>query len=136
MEIEKKIEQDFKDAFKSKDTKLKSLLAVIKGDMQTVKKNLMVDVLPDEESIKILNKLVKGVKVLLSSPGGDTEENRYELNLFESYLPKKMSVEDIKRDISELMSNGVTSIGDIMKSFSDKPVDRKIISEVFRELSK
>ena len=136
MKIEEKLNADFTKAFKSGDRVLKAFLAVIKGDMQTVKKNLMVDVLPDEESIKILNKFAKGLKINIAIPGGETSENLYELEVVESYLPKKMSVEEVRFDIDKLMSSGITNIGDIMKSFKDKPVDRKIISDVFNELSK
>lgn len=136
MKIEEKLNADFMTALKTGDRVLKSFLAVIKGDMQTIKKNLMVDVLPDEESIKILNKFAKGLKTNIAMPGGETPENLYELEVVESYLPKKMSEEDVKNAIAVLMSDGVTNIGDIMNSFKDKPVDRKMISEVFRELSK
>ena len=62
MTIEKRIEADFLKAFKEKNAEVKSLLSTVKGEMQTMKKNLVVENLSDDESIKILGKFAKNLK--------------------------------------------------------------------------
>ena len=61
MTLEKRIEADFLKAFKERNTEVKSLLSTVKGEMQTTKKNLVVENLSDEESIKILSKFAKNL---------------------------------------------------------------------------
>jgi hypothetical protein len=65
MTLEKRIEADFLKAFKERNTEVKSLLSTVKGEMQTAKKNLVVENLSDEESIKILSKFAKNLKETL-----------------------------------------------------------------------
>jgi uncharacterized protein YqeY len=62
MTIENQINQSFLSAYKNKDMNLKNFLGIIKGEMENVKKNIMVDSLPDAETMKILAKFVKGIK--------------------------------------------------------------------------
>jgi uncharacterized protein YqeY len=136
MTIEKRIESDFLKAFKERNTVEKSLLSTVKGEMQTAKKNLVVDNLSDEESIKILSKFAKNLKETLRTLApidGMAESIRKtsnELVIIESYLPKQMSEADINEKLDELISGGVTDIGSIMKAFATISVDKKLVSEL------
>jgi uncharacterized protein YqeY len=56
MNIEQRVSNDYMKAFKERKVEEKMLLGTIKGEFQTIKKNLMVEELPDNESIKILEK--------------------------------------------------------------------------------
>ena len=118
-------------AFKSKNVVAKNLLSVIKGEIQTQEKNTGVVTLSDEEVTKILNKTVKSLKETIEK-GGETSKE--ELEIIEGYLPKQLSREEIVVKITELKSAGVTNIGQIMKEFASLPVDRKIVSEVIKEI--
>ncbi len=131
MSLKEKISADYMTAFKSKNVVAKNLLSVIKGEIQTQEKNTGVETLSDEEVTKILNKTVKSLKETIEK-GGET--SKVELEIIEGYLPKQLSREDIVTKVTELKVAGVTNIGQIMKEFASLPVDRKIVSEVIKEV--
>lgn len=132
MTLKEKINKDYIDAFKAKNTLSKNLLSVIKGEIQTIEKNTGVENLTDEDVTKILNKSVKSLKETLSSltDPDKLSFSKTELEIVESYLPKQMSAEEIASKIDSLISSGITNIGAIMKEFSSLPVDKKIVSEL------
>ena len=141
MTIEKIIETEFLTAFKSKNMQLKNFLGTIKGEMQNLKKNLMVDSLSDEESIKLLTKFSKNTKETISLLEKDQSmyaspsliAARFELNILESYLPKQMSEAEISEKLDQLLTHGFTSIAQIMKEFAKLPADKKVVSELARK---
>jgi len=143
MTIEKRIETEFLTAFKAKNMQLKNFLGTIKGEMQTLKKNLMVDSLSDEESMKLLTKFAKNTKEtisLLEKEQGNLMyassaliAARYELCVLESYLPKQMSEVEINQKLEQILASGITNIGQIMKEFAQLPADKKLVSELARK---
>lgn len=143
--IKEQINKDYMTAFKMKNTVAKNLLSVIKGEIQTLEKNTGVDNLSDENVLKILQKSAKSLKETISSlektqtgmnMSSDIVSAREELNIIESYLPKQMTQEEITHKVSELVNSGVTNIGSIMKEFSQLPADKKMVSEIIREIIK
>ena len=63
-------------AFKEKNTIIKNLLSVVKGEIQTIEKNNSIENLPNDEVIKILNKTVKSLKETINTKArndNDTE---------------------------------------------------------------
>jgi uncharacterized protein YqeY len=131
MTIEKQIETDFLKAFKERNTEVKSLLSTVKGEIQTTKKNLVVENLSDEESIKILGKFAKNLKENIRLV--NDEKSQRELSVIESYLPKQMSESEIIAKLDEILSSGITNIGQIMKEFAQLPVDKKMVSEIAKQ---
>lgn len=132
MTLKEKINVDYMTAFKSKDAVSKKLLSVIKGEIQTIEKNVGVDSLSDEEVTKILNKTVKSLKETLQA--SDSADTKLELEIVEAYLPKQLSKDEIVSKVTELKVAGITNIGQIMKEFATLPVDRKLVSEVIKEV--
>ena len=128
MTIEMKINADFMTAFKSRNTMVKTLLGTVKGEMQTLKKNLVVESLSDEKSIELLNKFAKNMKETIRLT--NDESAKAELNIIESYLPKQMSEAEINAKLDEIISAGASNIGQIMKVFATLPVDKKMVSEL------
>jgi len=128
MTIEKRIEADFLKAFKEKNAEVKSLLSTVKGQMQTMKKNLVVENLSDDESIKILGKFAKNLKENIRLM--NDEKSQRELLVIESYLPKQMSEAEVNAKLDEIIASGVSNIGMIMKAFATLPVDKKLVSEL------
>jgi helix-turn-helix protein len=47
-----------------------------------------------------------------------------------------MSREEVTEKVTELVNSGITNIGAIMKEFAQLPADKKIVSEVIKELVK
>jgi uncharacterized protein YqeY len=131
MTIEKQIETDFLKAFKERNTEVKSLLSTVKGEIQTTKKNLVVENLSDEESIKILGKFAKNLKENIRLV--NDEKSQRELSVIEAYLPKQMSETEVIAKLDEILASGVTNIGQIMKEFAQLPVDKKMVSELAKK---
>jgi uncharacterized protein YqeY len=129
--LKEQINIDHMTAFKNKDVVSKNLLSVIKGEIQTLEKNTNVENLSDEEVTKILNKSVKSLKEMVSS---GSVQAKIELTILESYLPKQMTREEVTQKATELLNSGITQIGSIMKEFATLPVDKKMVSEVVKEL--
>jgi uncharacterized protein YqeY len=127
-------------AFKAKNTVAKNLLSVVKGEIQTIEKNTGVDNLSDEEVLKILTKTSKSlnetIKALspIDGKGEDIVQACAELAIVQCYLPKQMSKEEVTEKVTELVNSGVTQMGAIMKEFASLPVDKKMVSEVVKEL--
>ena len=132
MTLKERINADYMTAFKAKDSLTKNLLSVIKGEIQTIEKNTGIENMSDEDVTKILNKTVKSLKETLQV--SDSTDTKLELEIIEAYLPKQLSKEEIFAKVTDLKIAGVTNIGQIMKEFATLPVDRKVVSEVIKEV--
>ena len=134
MTLKEKINTDFMIAFKSKNMISKNILSVIKGEIQTIEKNIGSDNPSDDEVTKILTKTVKSLKETITL--GNDEKSKLELVIIEAYLPKQMSKEEVTSKVTELVNSGITQIGDIMKEFATLSVDKKMVSESIKEVIK
>jgi len=140
--IKEQINKDYMTAFKSKNTVAKNLLSVVKGEIQTVEKNIGSDNLSDEEVLKILTKTAKSlnetIKALspIDGKGENIVQACVELSIVQCYLPKQMSKEEVTQKVTELVNSGITQIGAIMKEFASLPADKKMVSESIKELIK
>lgn len=134
MTLKEKVNADYMKAFKEKNTAIKNLLSVVKGEIQTIEKNTGSENLSNEEVLKIFNKTSKSLKETIKA--SDDEESKLQLIVVESYLPKLMSKEEVTTKVNELVSSGITQIGAIMKEFATLPADKKMVSEVIKEVIK
>jgi len=134
MTLKEKINADFMTAFKSKNMVAKSILSVVKGEIQTVEKNIGSDNLSDVEVTKILTKTVKSLKETITL--SNDEKSKLELAVVEVYLPTQMSKEEVTAKVTELVNSGITQIGAIMKEFATLPADKKMVSESIKEVIK
>jgi uncharacterized protein YqeY len=134
MTLKEKVNADYMKAFKEKNTAIKNLLSVVKGEIQTIEKNTGSDNLSDEEVLKIFNKTSKSLKETIKV--SDDEESKLQLVVVESYLPKLMSKEEVTAKVNELVTSGITQIGAIMKEFATLPADKKMVSEAIKEIVK
>jgi uncharacterized protein YqeY len=131
--IKEQINKDYMTAFKMKNTVAKNLLSVVKGEIQTQEKNTGVENMSDEDVLKILTKTSKSLKEMVA---GGNEQAKIELEIVEAYLPKQMSVEEVTQKVTEIVNSGITNIGAIMKEFAQLPADKKMVSEVIKEIVK
>lgn len=132
MKLKDRVSKDYMNAMREKDTLKKNLLSVAKGEIQTIEKNKKVEDLSDDEVLVILTKMAKSVKENISLTSDP--DAVLELSILEEYLPKQMTREEIVIKVSSLVENGVVQVGGIMKEFAGLPVDRKVVSEVIKEL--
>lgn len=132
MNLKEQISKDYMTAFKEKNVVAKNLLSVVKGEIQTIEKNTGVDCLSDAEVIKILNKTAKSLKEVIATSGD--AESKTQLEMVEALLPVSMTREDVVVKVSALVASGITNVGGIMKEFATLQVDRKVVSEVIKEV--
>ena len=131
MTLKEQINADFMTAFKGKNVVAKGILSVVKGEIQTVEKNVGTDNLSDAEVTKILTKTVQSLKETITL--SNDEKSKVELSVIEVYLPKQMSEAEVIAKLDEILASGVTNIGQIMKEFSQLPVDKKMVSEIAKK---
>ena len=80
----------------------------------------------------ILLKTAKSLKETIKHGG---LQAKLELAIVEAYLPKQMSREEVTEKLTDLINSGVTQMGVVMKEFAGFN-DKKMVSEIFRELTK
>ena len=140
--IKEKINKDYMTAFKAKNTVKKNLLSVIKGEIQTQEKNTGVENMSDDDVLKILTKTSKSlnetIKALspIDGKGEDLVQACAELAIVQCYLPKQMTKEEVTQKVTEIVNSGITNIGQIMKEFANLPADKKVVSEVIKDILK
>jgi uncharacterized protein YqeY len=140
--IKEQINKDYMTAFKAKNTVAKNLLSVVKGEIQTIEKNTGVENMSDEDVLKILTKTSKSLNETIKSlspidgKGEDIVQAVVELAIIQGYLPKQMSKDEVSEKVTELLNSGITNIGAIMKEFATLPADKKMVSEILKEIIK
>lgn len=132
--LKNKITNDYLTAFKERDLLKKNLLSTVKGEITTQEKNQVIQDLSDDDVIKILNKFVKGLKENLKL-NPEMEQAKKELEILEGYLPKPLTEGEIRMGIAELFSNPANrNIKTVMESFAGSQVDRKLVSQIAKEM--
>lgn len=144
MTLEEQINADIKAAMLAKEAAKLEALRAVKSAILLLKTS--PEGLTSESEMKALNKMVKQRK---ETAEVYTTQNRKDLAdielaqaaVIENYLPKQMSEEELRSDISKILSNlGASSpsdLGKVMgvasKQFAGK-ADGKIVSAIVKEL--
>jgi uncharacterized protein YqeY len=133
--LKEKINADFITAMKNKEQVKKNLLSVIRGEIQTMEKNMGGNtVILDDDITNILNKIAKSLRESIKiSP---TDELNEELTIVESYLPKQMTQEEITIIVKQLIEENDLNIAEVMRHFGNLPADRKEVSSIYHSLKK
>jgi uncharacterized protein YqeY len=148
MELEKKINDDLKDAMRAKDSRKLDALRAIKAALLLEKtgKDVSSGEIPDSVELKLLQKLVKQRK---EAAAIYTEQHRselaevelYQADIIQAYLPEKLSEAEIKSIIKEIISEtGATSIkemGRIMGLASSRiagQAENSTIAQIVKEM--
>jgi len=121
MNLQEKIDHDLKDAIKAKETdKLAALRAVKAAIMLEVTKKGN-PIVPDDISLKIISRLVKQRRdsaiIFVEQNRKDlADEEMSQLAYLESYLPRMMGEEAVRKVVKEVISQiSASSISDIGK---------------------
>jgi uncharacterized protein YqeY len=123
--LEERISEDYLNAFKSRRNDIKTLLGVVKGEIQNEKGRGVV--ITDEIVIAILRKMEKSLIIT------NTQESLNELEFIKGYLPAQMSEERISEIIRRYKANGINNIGQIMGEFNKNfkgLADNKLVSKI------
>ena len=149
MSLEKKINDDIKAAMIAKDKAKLEALRSIKSELLIAKTGKDKDEsgeIPESIELKLLKKLAKQRK---DSAETYKEQGRqdladdeiFQLEIIESYLPEQLSEEDIKAGVHEIIketgASSMKDMGKVMglasKKFEGK-ADNKKVSEIVKSL--
>jgi len=140
MLLKEKINQDFLEAYKSKDMEKKNFLGVLKGAIQTQEGKMIEST--DENVLKVIKSLEKSIKETLTAKvklNESTHQQEMELSYLEPYMPKLMSEDEVRALVSEIISrpNVNKNVGFLMGTFNKentgKSFDNKMVSTIIQE---
>ncbi|EAL4567001.1 GatB/YqeY domain-containing protein [Campylobacter coli] len=145
MNLKEQILNDIKEAMKQKDDFKRDTLRTLNAAFKQVEVDERIE-LSDERILKIIASEIKKRKdaIELYSKGGRedlAQKEQKEIALFESYLPRQLSDEELQAALKEMIANlGVSSLKDqglVMKEAKAKfgaRVDGKRLNVTLREL--
>lgn len=143
--LEDKILSDYKDAMKSKDALKSSVLSFLRADLIYVATAKKKNKLDDNEVIPVIKKQIKQRQDSIEqfTKGNLMEmadKEKKELDILKTYLPIELSVDEVKKIISEvilsLQATDLKDMGRVMKEVNLKmagQADGKLISDLVRE---
>ncbi len=148
MSLEKKINNDLKEAMLAKDRKKLEALRAIKAALLLEKTGGGVGSVevPETVELKLLQKLVKQRKdsaTLYREQNRPelAEEEEYQANIIEKYLPEQLSSDEIKEVvlsvIKEMNASSIKEMGKVMGVVTKKlagKADNKTVANIVREL--
>ena len=128
-------------ALKNKDTEARTIYSIVmnKAMLETIKKREKGEALVDADMVQILQKTIKELTEEAENYAkvGNTtqvENINKQKAIIEAYLPKMMSKEEIKTEISKLEDK---SIGNVMKHFKINfagKCEMRLVQEVLKEI--
>lgn len=143
--LKEKLLNDMKESMKNKDSIRKNVIQMIRASILQIEKDNQKEV-NDEEIIQIIAKEAKKRKDSLSDYEKSGREDliqqiKQEIAIIEEYLPAQLSIEEIEKIVSEIITKtGATSMKDmgaVMKEAKSKigaSSDGKTINEVVKKL--
>ncbi|MCF8231799.1 MAG: GatB/YqeY domain-containing protein [Bacteroidales bacterium] len=149
MSLEKKINEDLKQAMRDKDQRKLSALRSIKSALlieKTNKDQTSGEEIPESVEMQLLQKQVKQRKESAETYEEQgrsdlADEERYQASIIEKYLPDQMDEEQLKNEVKAIIDElGATSMQDMGKVMGTATkrlagkADNKKISEIVKTL--
>lgn len=144
MTLSERINNDLKEAMKSKDSFRLSVIRVVKGAMQLAKPNPREE-LTDDDVITVISKQIKmrndSIKEFEAAGRSDlVEQNKREIEVLNTYMPKQLSEEELTEIIDkvfeEVKPTSQKDIGLIMKNISPLvkgKADMSLVNKLVKE---
>ena len=135
MSLQKRIDEDLKDAMRAKDAARLSVLRLLKAALKnaTIEKVGAAGELNDADAIAVIRKQLKQRQDSIESfeKGGRTElaeKEKAEIAVLNHYLPQAMSAEELQKTVADTIREvGATSraqMGAVMKALQPKIAGR------------
>jgi uncharacterized protein YqeY len=140
MTIKERINNDFMEAYKSKDMEKKNFLGVLKGSIQTQEGKQIEST--DENVLKVIKAMEKGLNETVEGKakmGMDVSKQKLELSYLKVYMPEMMSDDEVRLIVKEILSReGVNKnqgflMGIFNKEQKGKGFDNKAVSRIIME---
>jgi uncharacterized protein YqeY len=144
MTLSERINNDLKEAMKSKDSFRLSVIRMVKGAMQLAKPNPREE-LTDDDVITIISKQIKmrndSIKEFEAAGRSDlVEQNKKEIEILNTYMPKQLSEEELTEIIDkvfeEVKPTSQKDMGLIMKNISPLvkgKADMSLVNKLVKE---
>lgn len=139
-----KIKKDQIEARKSRHTVTATLLTTLIGEASMVAKNAQREVPTDDEVLAVVKKFLKGNQETQSALLKSDPENvgqaraiaKAEQTILESYLPKQLSEDELKKIVGDAIANGtpaaIASLMGFLKANHAGTYDGKLASAVIK----
>lgn len=144
MTLSERINNDLKEAMKSKDSFRLSVIRMVKGAMQLAKPNPREE-LTDDDVITVISKQIKmrndSIKEFeAAGRSGLVEQNKKEIEILNTYMPKQLSEEELTEIIDkvfeEVKPTSQKDMGLIMKNISPLvkgKADMSLVNKLVKE---
>lgn len=144
MTLSERINNDLKEAMKSKDSFRLSVIRMVKGAMQLAKPNPGEE-LTDDDVITVISKQIKmrndSIKEFEAAGRSDlVEQNKKEIEILNTYMPKQLSEEELTEIIDkvfeEVKPTSQKDMGLIMKNISPLvkgKADMSLVNKLVKE---
>ena len=144
MTLSERINNDLKEAMKSKDSFRLSVIRMVKGAMQLAKPNPREE-LTDDDVITVISKQIKmrndAIKEFEAAGRSDlVEQNKREIEVLNTYMPKQLSEEELTEIIDkvfeEVKPTSQKDMGLIMKNISPLvkgKADMSLVNKLVKE---
>ena len=144
MTLSERINNDLKEAMKSKDSFRLSVIRMVKGAMQLAKPNPREE-LTDDDVITVISKQIKmrndSIKEFEAAGRSDlVEQNKKEIEILNTYMPKQLSEEELTEIIDKVfeevkptsqkdMGLNMKNISPLVKGKADMSLVNKLVKE-------
>lgn len=144
MTLSERINNNLKEAMKSKDSFRLSVIRMVKGAMQLAKPNPREE-LTDDDVITVISKQIKmrndSIKEFEAAGRSDlVEQNKKEIEILNTYMPKQLSEEELTEIIDkvfeEVKPTSQKDMGLIMKNISPLvkgKADMSLVNKLVKE---
>lgn len=144
MTLSERINNDLKEAMKSKDSFRLSVIRMVKGAMQLAKPNPREE-LTDDDVITVISKQIKmrndSIKEFEAAGRSDlVEQNKKEIEILNTYMPKQLSEEELTEIIDKVFKEAKPTsqkdMGLIMKNISPLvkgKADMSLVNKLVKE---
>lgn len=144
MTLSERINNDLKEAMKSKDSFRLSVIRMVKGAMQLAKPNPREE-LTEDDVITVISKQIKmrndSIKEFEAAGRSDlVEQNKKEIEILNTYMPKQLSEEELTEIIDkvfeEVKPTSQKDMGLIMKNISPLvkgKADMSLVNKLVKE---
>ena len=144
MTLSERINNDLKEAMKSKDSFRLSVIRMVKGAMQLAKPNPREE-LTDDDVITVISKQIKmrndSIKEFeVAGRSYLVEQNKKEIEILNTYMPKQLSEEELTEIIDkvfeEVKPTSQKDMGLIMKNISPLvkgKADMSLVNKLVKE---
>ena len=145
MTLDEKINQEYIQAMKDKNSFKSSTLSFLRAQIKYLKIDKKVEKVEDADVVSVIKKQIKQRQDSITQfeQGGRNDladKEKAELALLKEYLPQEMSTDSLRPIVDEVIkSSGASSIkdmGKVMKDVMTKvagQADNKMVSDVVKE---